>query len=126
MEFTLKVIPRTKKNSSQIITVKGRPMIIPSKQYKQFEQECLWLIPNQYKQKIDYPVNIKCLFYMPTRRIVDLTNLLSAMMDTLVKAEVIKDDNSNIVVGNDGSRVFYDKDNPRIEIEILTLKLLTT
>lgn len=118
MKFTLDIIPVTKKNHSQIITVKGRPILIPSKQYKQFETDCIKLIPKEYKQKINYPVNIKCLFYMPTRRRIDLTNLLSAIMDTLVKAEVIEDDNSNIAAGHDGSRVYYDKEKPRIEIEI--------
>lgn len=64
------------------------------------------------------PVNVRCLFYMKTRRKVDLTNLLEAADDVLVKYHVLVDDNSQIVAGHDGSRVYYDKDNPRIEIDI--------
>ena len=56
---------------------------------------------------------------METRRRVDLTNLLEALDDMLVKANVIKDDCRDIVVSHDGSRVYWDKDNPRIEVEIL-------
>lgn len=93
-------------------------MIIPSKLYKQFEDECLATIPKKYRTNIDYPVNIKAIFYTQSRRKIDLTNLLEALDDMLVKAEVIKDDNRDIVASHDFSRVFYDKENPRIEVEI--------
>ena len=55
---------------------------------------------------------------MKTRRKVDLANLLNGTDDALVHAEVIEDDNCKIIVGHDGSRVYYDKNNPRVEIEI--------
>lgn len=108
--------PITKKNSQRIVVGKnGKPMIIPSKAYKQYEKDAiLFLRP----LGIDYPVNIKCLFYMKTRRRVDLTNLLEAIDDIMVKAGTIKDDNCEIVAGHDGSRVYYDKENPRTEIYI--------
>lgn len=93
-------------------------MIIPSKLYKQFEDECLATIPKKYRTNIDYPVNIKAIFYMQSRRRVDLTNLLEALDDMLIKAEVIKDDCRDIVAGHDFSRVFYDKENPHIDVEI--------
>ena len=70
------------------------------------------------KARIDYPVNVKCVFYMPTRRRVDLTNLLEAVDDVLVRSGVLADDHSGIVVSHDGSRVLYDKENPRTEVEI--------
>lgn len=68
--------------------------------------------------KIDFPVNVKCLYYMPTRRIVDMVNLEEATLDILVKYGVLQDDNSKIVASMDGSRVLYDKLRPRTEIEI--------
>ena len=55
---------------------------------------------------------------MATRRRVDLANLLEAADDVLVHAGVIADDHSGIVVSHDGSRVLYDKEKPRTEIEI--------
>ena len=118
IKINLEVIPRTKKNSQQIVYAKGRYIVIPSKAYQQFERDCLKQIKAIYRQKIDTPVNIQVTFYMPTRRKVDLTNLLEAVDDMLVKAEVIKDDNRDIVAGHDGSRVQYDKENPHIEIKI--------
>lgn len=42
----------------------------------------------------------------------------AAADDLLVLANIIKDDNSSIVKSHDGSRVLYDKQNPRTEIYI--------
>jgi hypothetical protein len=36
----------------------------------------------------------------------------------LVKHKIIQDDNYTIVKSHDGSRVYHDKSNPRVEIEI--------
>jgi len=116
IKFTINVSPRTKKNSQQIITIKGRPMIIPSKLYKQYEKECAPYIPKI--ETINYPINLKCIYYMPTKRKVDLNNLLEATTDMLVHYGVLQDDNSSIVVSHDGSRVYLDRENPRTEIEI--------
>ena len=115
LEFEIQVAPITKKNHGQIIQVKGRPMMIPSKQYRQYEQDAGWFIP---KAHINTPVNVKAIFYMPTRRRVDLVNLQEALLDVMVKFGCIEDDNSQIVVSMDGSRVRYDKAHPRTEVYI--------
>lgn len=75
-------------------------------------------IPGLARKSINQPVNLKCVYYMQTRRRVDLLNLLEATCDILVDAGVLEDDNCKIVVSHDGSRVLYDKSNPRVEIEI--------
>lgn len=117
ISFVIRLAPITKKNSQQMIQAKGRIIPIPSKQYRKYEHEA-WNFMPIVKQPIDYPVNIKAFYYMPTRRRVDLTNLHEALHDVLVKHHVIADDNCLIVVGTDGSRVFYDKENPRTEVYI--------
>ena len=66
-------------------------------------------------------MNVRCVYYMPTRRRVDLTNLLEATDDLLVRAGVLADDNSQIVAAHDGSRVRLDRENPRVEIEIISM-----
>lgn len=98
-------------------------MIIPSSKYKKYEKECGKYI--HLTETIEEPVNVCCLYYMPTRRRVDLVNLEEATLDVLVKYKVLSDDNSNIVVAMDGSRVFYDKDNPRTEITITPINCST-
>lgn len=113
--FTIPVAPVTKKNHQQIISIKGKPMVIPSKQYRQYEADCGYFLK---PYKIGERVNVKALYYMPTKRKVDLCNLHEALCDVLVKYEVLMDDNSSIIVSMDGSRVLYDKENPRTEVEI--------
>ena len=120
IKFTLQIRPVTKKNSGQIITVGGFPRMIPSKQYLQFEKDCqpyFKQVLNQIGQ-IDYPINLQAVFYVETKRRIDLPNLLNAVDDAMVKSELILDDNRDIIASHDGSRVYHDKFNPRIEIEI--------
>ena len=123
IEFTIPVRPATKKNSGQIIQVKGRNILIPSKQYKQFEKDCLPYL-NRVKNAagiINFPVNVQCVFFTETKRKIDLPNLLNAVDDAMVKSGLIIDDNRDIIAAHDGSRVFHDKFNPRIEITITEL-----
>lgn len=112
--------PRTKKNSQRIVKNKktGKQMILPDTKYKEYEKEAGWFIRNPKQKPIDYPVNVKCLFYRENEIRCDLTNLLEAIDDILVKYGVLADDKFKIIAGHDGSRVFIDRDNPRTEIEI--------
>lgn len=113
--ITIPLNPVTKKNSQNIAYQNGRYFILPSKQYRRYEKDALYFLK---PLGIDYPINVRCLFYMKTHGRVDLTNLLEAIDDVMVKAGTLKDDNSEIVAGHDGSRVYYDKENPRTEIYI--------
>jgi len=122
MHITLGIEPKTKKNHQQIIQVKGRPLVIPSKEYKQYEKDCAAFIPQMPFQTFDCPVNVECVYYMRTHRRVDLSNLINATLDILVHYGIILDDNRNIVYSVDGSRVLYDKNFPRTEIEITEIE----
>jgi Holliday junction resolvase RusA-like endonuclease len=117
IKFTINLPPVTKKNSQRIVKRGNRYIILPSEKYEEYENAALWLVPKR-GVPIDFPVNVKCLFYMPTKRLCDLTNHLEAIDDVMVKAGLLKDDNYKILVSHDGSRVLVDKDNPRTEVEI--------
>ena len=117
VRFTVPITPVTKKNSQRIAVRGGRPIILPSEKYKEYESIALWYIPKR-GEAIDFPVNVKCIFYMPNNRLCDLTNHLESIDDVMVKAGLLKDDNYKIIASHDGSRVFVDKDNPRTEVEI--------
>lgn len=67
---------------------------------------------------IDTPVRVCYRFYMATHRKVDSLNLCAAADDLLVETGILKDDNANIIKSHDGTRVLYDKQNPRTEIYI--------
>ena len=75
-------------------------------------------IPHCMRLFIEEPVNVRCVYHMPTRHRVDLVNLLEATDDILVSACVLKDDHAKIIVSHDGSRVKLDKETPRVEIYI--------
>lgn len=122
MKLTIYGNPVTKKNSQRILykfTKFGRktPFIAPSKAYVDYETDCLRQIKRPHSP-ISARVNVRCVYYMKTARRVDLANLIEATTDILVKARVLEDDNSKIVAAHDGSRVDYDKKNPRAEILI--------
>ena len=131
--FTVNRAPTTKKNSQQIVYSKQRKryFVLPSKNYLDYEEDAveqirLQAIAQGINEPIDYPCTVTCSFYMPTKRRVDLTNLLEAIDDVLVTAKVLADDNCQIIVAHDGSRVYHDKDRPRTEITIIPVTPLFT
>lgn len=109
--------PVTKKNSMRIVQAGRFPRLLPSKAYEAFEKAAIMYCPALH---IEQPIEITVRFYMATRRRVDLTNLLEAIDDVLVKAGTIADDSAipPHIVSHDGSRVYYDKLNPRIVVSI--------
>lgn len=117
LEFTIPINPQTKKNHSQIIYAGGRPRLIPSKQYIQYEKDCAPFIP-RLEKPIDFPVTVSAHFYKNTKRACDLINCLQALLDILVKYGVIADDNYHIVKSVDQSRVGVDRNNPRTVVLI--------
>lgn len=119
MRVVIPFPPITKKNSQRIIRAGSRSLITQSEQYVAYERDCmLYLAKYRPEKPIDYPVNVKEIYYMPSLRRVDLLNLQAATDDILVKAGILVDDNSKIVVSHDGSRVRIDRKNPRTEIWI--------
>lgn len=129
ISFSIPVPPVTKKNHGQIISYgpscfrcgrKKYTKLIPSKQYEEYKKlvrPCLIEVSDCIK-KIDYPINLKCLFYCQKRYKGDLVGYLQCIQDILVDFEILEDDNRNIVASLNGSMVLYDKENPRTEIVI--------
>lgn len=117
MKIVIKGNPITKKNSQRIVLIGGKPRILPSQKYKEYEARAMLYMP-RLKTPISDPVNVRCVYFMESHRRVDLTNLLEATSDILVRYGILEDDNSNILWSVDGSRVMYDKSDPRVEIEI--------
>lgn len=122
-KYIISLPPITKKNSQQILTNHrtGKPFIAPSSAYKRYEQQAIYFLTPKPKTPLAGRYRVTAAFYMPTRRSVDLTNLLEAAHDTLVAAKILADDNNTIIASVDGSRVLYDKENPRTEIIIQEL-----
>ena len=121
MQYVIYGNPITKKNSQRIVLAGCHPRIVPSKQYKAYQERALWQLASQKpEQPVDKPVNVMCRYYMQTKRMPDLVNLLEATLDILVDAGILKDDNAGIVASHDNCAVLLDRENPRVEISIET------
>jgi len=121
VQITIHGIPRTKKNS-QISVPYGAKRIIQNKRYVDYETMCIHSILCQYPQyrgaQISEPVNVKIHIYKKDRIKSDQSGYIQAIDDILVRAGILADDNFNIVKSHDGTRVYIDKDDPRVEITI--------
>lgn len=126
-KYTVPLPPVTKKNSPQIFYIGAKcpvchrgkiARVMPSAAYLKYERSAMWYLTPKPKTPLAGRYRVAAVFYMPTRRRVDLTNLLEACHDTLVAAKILADDNNTIIASVDGSRVLYDKANPRTEIFI--------
>ena len=114
-----------KKNSTQIAFNRstGRPFVTQSKRYKEYEKTAGWYLRAIPEKPINYPVNIKYLFYFPDMRTRDASNVIEALDDILQKYSIIADDKWTIVAGHDGTRCYLDRQNPRTEIYITPVDL---
>ena len=121
IDITLKGRPATKKNSGRIISRNGKPIIIPSKAYKNYEDACMWQLTGK-KLHISGIIVVECKYYLPNKRSwPDLIGLLQATSDILTKAKVIDDDKWICSYG-DSCIAGIDKENPRAEIRIMDRK----
>lgn len=126
LKIIIPMNPVTKKNHGRIVQKKLKsgktlPIMLPSEAYTKYLKNCKEYMPN-LERPIDFPINLKILYFMETRRKCDITNLLQATCDILVDYKIIEDDNYSIISSVDGTRVSYDKENPRCEIYIERIK----
>lgn len=119
-KYTIPGTPITKKNSMQMARSHstGRLFPVPSAAYRKYQDTAARYLQPPPAEAINRPVRVSCVYYMPTRRPVDLTNLMEATHDILVKFGILADDNNKVVASVDGSRVRFDKEDPRVEITI--------
>lgn len=108
-------IAPSKSNSYQIVTVKGRPMLTKTKRMKEYEESFMWQC-NLRDKGIDTPFEFHIDVYYPTKR-NDLDGVLKGTMDILESIKAIKNDNLCCKIV---AQKFIDKENPRIEFEIIT------
>lgn len=116
MHFTIIGETPAKKNSR--ITLKNG-MTIPSKRYQDWHKVALSEILQQAEEPvpIDYPVKITLIFTHGDLRRRDSDNGCSSILDLLTDAEILEDDNWNIV---QEIAIFnrYEKNLPKCEILI--------
>ncbi len=127
LHYTIPLDPRTKKNHLRIAGSGARcpacrrylrQYVLQSRAHDTYKQQALPYLAPRPADPISTPVHVRYLFYKKTHGIVDKSGLSQAADDLLVAAGILDDDNSRILVSHDGTRVLYDKENPRTEIWI--------
>lgn len=112
----------SKKNQKQIVFSKklGRPLIIPSKQHKDWHTEASQAVKMAVPEALGLQrvSLIKITIYPSTMRAYDLTNKAESIADLLVDTGLLADDNAYIL-----GRVLLlhggkDAGNPRAEVVI--------
>lgn len=130
LHLVIPLEPRTKKNHLRIAGSGAkckacgrylRQYILQSRQHDEYKKAAMPYLTPRPEEPISFPVQVTYLFYMKTKRVVDKSNLTAAADDMLVEAGILEDDNSRILVSHDGTRVLYDKENPRTEITITAI-----
>jgi hypothetical protein len=125
--YIIPIDPRTKKNSHRISGC-GKRCPVCGKYERQFVRnggtttdfsfKAAKFLKDKPKQPLAGPVHLIYRIYTGTWHRKDDLNLYEALDDILVKEGILKDDDRKTIRSRDGSRVLYDKENPRAEIYI--------
>lgn len=109
----------SKKNSKNVVCRGARPYVFPSQAYQSWHSEQMVEL---YAAKRCEANTVEITIYPSSRRKGDLTNKAESIMDLLVDAGVLEDDNwfcvgrVNLAFGG------VDKENPRAEVNLLVDK----
>ena len=126
-QYVIPLDPRSKKNAHRISGC-GKRCPVCGKYAKQFIRNgksttdyafkaVQYLHPKPPKP-IEGPVWLVYKLYTATWHRKDDLNLYEALDDILVSNGILKDDDRKTIRSRDGSRVLYDKENPRAEVYI--------
>jgi Holliday junction resolvase RusA-like endonuclease len=115
MKLTISGTTPSKKNS-RINTRSGRSF--PSKRFTEWEKVAVPELQKQFTglRVTDYPITVTIVFFNEDNRRHDLDNQCSSILDTLVKAGVLEDDNQKYIEAIQLQYGGHDKSNPRCEI----------
>ncbi len=119
LKIVFQGIPPSKKNSKQWIFRGGRRYLVPSENHNAWHEENMWLL-KKVKSKFETVSIIKIVFYPKDKIRRDLTNVTESLMDILVDAGIIKDDNWFVVAEINLKLGEVVSENARVELEIIS------
>jgi Holliday junction resolvase RusA-like endonuclease len=119
MTHTLTLLGRvpSKKNSKRRVQRGASVFMIPSQQHEDWHRDQMLAIRDYktgWKHGLIHPNKITLEFYAPDRRKADLSNKTESVMDFLVDAGIIEDDNWFVIKVLLLKLVDIDKANPRV------------
>lgn len=111
----------SKKNSKQIIQVHGKPILISNKNAKKNEQEmsaefALQVMKGKWKPQGKYSVSM--YFWRENNIRRDLDNMATSVLDALVLAGALEDDNVNSVHELHIYDMGVDKENVGVRVHL--------
>ena len=126
LQFTIPGRPSTKKTSQRVVRRGGFTKILPSLLYEKYEKHCKEYCEEAWKKQ-DYPpidcgIGIKIKVYLDSWIIGDECGYQQANGDIIQKHEIIANDMWIHWIDKNEHMIFYDKENPRIEVEIYIYK----
>jgi len=111
----------SKKNSKRIMRSKsGRTLVLPSKNHQEWVRGAILELKSATYglETIKVAQHVDLVFYSPDKRKYDLTNKAESIMDALVDAGILLDDNYEVVPDLHLVHGGLDRKNPRCEIKI--------
>jgi len=101
---------------------KYRSIVFVSATYRTWEKEQLEYLAQNYK--VETPIercSIVATLFRPDARKTDLINKMEGPLDLLVNAGILSDDNCEVVTSLTMVNGSIDRENPRLEIEIIEI-----
>ena len=123
IKFTLPLYGVTKKGAIAVNWYRNAHYQISNKAKIEFKKQ----IQSQLDMfdKIETPIKIKYTYYAKANNSPDLDNFVGTVkkffQDALVESGLIEDDNVNFIVCNSEYYGGIDRDNPRVEAEIIEM-----
>lgn len=108
----------TKKNSRTFIRSGRQTISLPGHYYREWHAQALKQLYGVARYRGERVSEVELLFYPRTKRRADLSNKAESVMDLLVDAGVIPDDNWYEVPRLVLAFGAVDKANPRVEVAI--------
>lgn len=119
MKIVIKTSVPSQKNGKQIFINKrtGKRFITSSQNVKNWQEQALWQLKGQ-TPIVGYPVALTMIFKYDSKHRHDLDNSASTVLDILVKAGLLEDDNTSYVETLTLQYGGVDKDNAGVEVYV--------
>jgi len=113
----------SKKNQRISLVIKGRAINIPSNKYREWHKQALGQLKMALKgsPRLEKVRAVHLCFYSENKRKFDLSNKAESIMDLLVDAKVLLDDNYEVVPELCLTYGGVSKEYPRCEITIYVI-----
>lgn len=123
LKFTIYGQVLSQKNSKQIVYNKstGKPLIVSNKRVQEWKKDVAKQLYGIGLFKGEYPTYVSITIWNKDKRARDLDNQFTSIMDSIVDAGILSDDDCWRVGEFRVKFAGVDKENPRAEIEIKSI-----